>query len=60
MRKKALALLGLFAAAVFCSFLTGCNAVQNYSLQSYQGPLPMSDYRYVIPDAYGVPGATMR
>jgi len=49
--------LGLFASVAFCSLLTGCNSVQGYSLRSYQGPLPMEDYRYVTPETYGVPGA---
>jgi hypothetical protein len=56
MRKKVLA---LFAGVVLCSFFTGCNAVQSYSIRSYQGPLPMADYRYVNPEAYGVPTSTM-
>jgi hypothetical protein len=45
--------LVLFTAMSFV--LTGCTAVQNYSLRSYQGPLPIEDYRYVNPEAYGVP-----
>ena len=44
-----LALLGL------CLVLTGCNAVQGYSVRSYQGPLPISDYQYVNQESYGAP-----
>jgi hypothetical protein len=43
----------LFACVTFV--LTGCTAVQNYSIRSYQGPLPLEDYRYINPEAYGVP-----
>lgn len=43
------------------AFLTGCTSTQNsmqaYSIRSYQGPLPMADYEYVNPEAYGVPAA---
>lgn len=38
-----------------CVLFTGCTAVQNYSLRSYQGPLPLEDYRYINPEGYGVP-----
>ena len=35
----------------FLAFLmlasTGCESVKNYSINSYQGPLPMDDYRYI-------------
>jgi hypothetical protein len=50
MRKK---LFGLVAVSICCGFLVGCGSVQGYSLRSYQGPLPMSDYQYVNPDSYG-------
>jgi hypothetical protein len=57
MRKKLSGIIGLI---VVSSFLTGCNStqrnsVQGYSIRSYQGPLPMADYRYVNPEAYGIP-----
>jgi hypothetical protein len=59
MRKK---LFGLFAVCIFGpAFLSGCtsshNSVQSYSIRSYQGPLPMNDYRYINPESYGVPAA---
>ena len=51
--------LGMFALIAVCSTLTGCtspdNAMRNYSINSYQGPLPMDDYRKVNPESYGVP-----
>jgi hypothetical protein len=47
---KVLAMLGF---AAICLILTGCNAVQGYSVRSYQGPLPMGDYQYLNQDAYG-------
>lgn len=34
---------------------TGCNAIKNYSIRSYQGPLPLEDYRYMHEESYGVP-----
>ena len=41
--------------AVVVGFSTGCNSVKNYSIRSYQGPLPLEDYRYVHDETYGVP-----
>ncbi|HTG42893.1 MAG TPA: hypothetical protein VK633_00050 [Verrucomicrobiae bacterium] len=55
MRKKVLGMLGLLG---LCSVLTGCNAIQGYSVRSYQGPLPIADYQFINQDAYGVPTAT--
>lgn len=52
MRKQ---VLGLLALAVLCFAFTGCSTVQNYSIRSYQGPLPMEDYPYINPEAYGLP-----
>jgi hypothetical protein len=50
---------GLFAVIAASTFLTGCtspdNDMRNYSINSYQGPLPMEDYRRVNPESYGVP-----
>lgn len=51
--KKQIFALALLAVAGF--ILSGCTAVRNYSLRSYQGPLPMEDYRHVDPDSYGIP-----
>lgn len=48
MRNKFLGILGLIG---FCFILTGCNAVQGYSVRSYQGPLPMKDYQFLNSDA---------
>jgi hypothetical protein len=51
----------LFGWILFASvslMLGGCSAVQNYSIKSYQGPLPMEDYRHINPEAYGVPVTT--
>ena len=50
MRMKVLAMLGL---AAICLILTGCSAIQGYSVRSYQGPLPMGDYQYLNGEAYG-------
>jgi hypothetical protein len=47
---------GFFAA--ISMMLTGCSSIQNYSIRSYQGPLPMEDYRSINPVAYGIPVAT--
>lgn len=44
-----------FLFAAVCFVLTGCTSVQNYSLRSYQGPLPMEDYRFINAETYGVP-----
>lgn len=56
MIKKVAGIIGL---AVFATLFSGCtntqNSIQGYSIRSYQGPLPMADYRYVNPEAYGVP-----
>ena len=48
MRMKVLAMLGFAAISLI---LTGCNAVQGYSVRSYQGPLPLNDYQYLNQDA---------
>ena len=52
MKKKLFGWVLLFAVSFV---FTGCSAVENYSIRSYQGPMPMKDYRYVNPEAYGVP-----
>jgi len=44
MRMKVLAMLGF---AAICLIMTGCSAIQGYSVRSYQGPLPMGDYQYL-------------
>ena len=41
--------------ALVAGFSIGCNAVKNYSVRSYQGPLPLEDYRYMQEETYGVP-----
>ena len=48
-------LLGTACVFAFVALFTGCNAVQDYSIRSYQGPVPLADYRYVNPESYGVP-----
>lgn len=52
MRKN---LFGIAGLMLVCTLLTGCTAVQNYSIRSYQGPLPMADYQNVHMESYGVP-----
>ena len=47
--------VGSFLLALVAIAFTGCSTVQNYSLRSYQGPLPIEDYRWVDPESYGVP-----
>jgi hypothetical protein len=54
MKNKILATLALVG---ICLAFTGCNAVQGYSVRSYQGPLPMQDYQYLNQDSYGAPVA---
>lgn len=34
---------------------SGCTSVKNYSIRSYQGPLPLEDYKYMDEESYGVP-----
>lgn len=51
-------LLGLAGLVLVCSVLSGCTAVKNYSIRSYQGTIPLNDYRYVNPESYGVPATT--
>jgi hypothetical protein len=46
---------GIAGIMLLCTFLTGCTSIQNYSIRSYQGPLPMNDYQHVHMDTYGVP-----
>jgi hypothetical protein len=54
-----LKLLGMVGALLLCGFFTGCtspdNGMRSYSIQSYQGPMPMDDYRRINPETYGVP-----
>lgn len=52
MNKK---LISWVLLGVVAMVFTGCTSVQNYSLRSYQGPLPLEDYRYINTEAYGVP-----
>jgi hypothetical protein len=37
----------LWLAATASLFLTGCAEVRQYSINSWAGPLPMSDFTYV-------------
>jgi hypothetical protein len=54
MNKKFLGILGLLG---LCFVLTGCNAIQGYSVRSYQGPLPMNDYQFLNQNS--APGNTV-
>jgi hypothetical protein len=49
----------LVVRTIFCAallgVLSGCTSVTNYSLRSYQGPLPLDDYRFVDVHTYGSP-----
>jgi hypothetical protein len=49
----------MVGALLLCGFFTGCtspdNGMRSYSIQSYQGPMPMDDYRRINPETYGVP-----
>ncbi len=49
--KKNLFAWALLSAVVV--IFTGCASVQDYSLRSYQGPLPMGDYQHLNSDTYG-------
>ena len=40
-------LLVFLAGLVLLTVLAGCDTVERYSIQSYQGPAPMPDQRYV-------------
>jgi hypothetical protein len=42
-------------SAVLLGVFAGCTATTNYSLRSYQGPLPLEDYRFVNVHTYGAP-----
>ena len=41
--KRSVNAVGLLLAAGF--FGAGCNMIQDYSISSYQGPMPMNDMR---------------
>ncbi|MDX1950563.1 MAG: hypothetical protein SFY81_00170 [Verrucomicrobiota bacterium] len=41
---------------VFCFGLSGCANITDYSVTSYQGPLPMKDYDYVTVDGKPIVG----
>jgi len=45
--KRLHAVLGLLTGLGFVAILTGCDTVKRYSIQSYQGPMPMKDHGYV-------------
>jgi hypothetical protein len=40
-------LAALLWSAVLLGGATGCSAVRNYSVTSYQGPIPLEDTRYL-------------
>jgi hypothetical protein len=42
--KKTILLLAVAAAGLLAS---GCDSIRNYSVRSYQGPLPLTEYRYL-------------
>ena len=48
--KKIFGLLFICGASIL---LTGCSAVKNYSIRSYQGPMPLHEYQYMDTDSYG-------
>ncbi|MGV3775017.1 MAG: hypothetical protein ACO1QB_19120 [Verrucomicrobiales bacterium] len=50
--KKSILLLALAAVCVLSS---GCNAVRNYSVRSYQGPMPLSEYQFMEVTQHSVP-----
>jgi len=50
MRKK---IVGIFGLVGLSLVLTGCNAVQGYSVRSYQGPLPINDYQFLNAESTG-------
>jgi hypothetical protein len=51
--------LGIIGVAAVCGLFAGCttpdNSMRSYSIQSYQGPMPMHDLRQINPETYGVP-----
>lgn len=55
--KKIASLAGLLGLVLL---VNGCTTVQNYSLRSYQGPLPMDDYAHVNADSYGATAAVLK
>lgn len=52
MTKKVFGIAGLM---LVCAVFTGCTSLKNYSIRSYQGPLPINDHQSVAMDTYGVP-----
>jgi len=62
MSKKFSLLACLALIALVSSLGTGCSStqgsMQGYSIRTYQGPLPMTDYRRLNPEAYGASTAT--
>jgi hypothetical protein len=55
--KKIASLVALMGLVVL---VNGCTTVQNYSLRSYQGPLPMDDYTHISAESYGAPAAVLK
>jgi hypothetical protein len=50
--KKVAGFVGMIALVLLAN---GCTSIQNASLRSYQGPLPMGDLAYVNAENYGSP-----
>lgn len=50
--KKVAGFVGMIALVLLAN---GCTSLQNASLRSYQGPLPMDDLAYVNAENYGSP-----
>lgn len=46
----------LLALGAVLSF-TGCDSVKDYSIRSYQGPMPMTEYQWMTAQNYGVHSA---
>lgn len=55
--KKVVSLFGLLGLVLLTN---GCTAIQNYSLRSYQGALPMQDYAHVNEDSYGATASVLK
>jgi hypothetical protein len=55
MRKIVFGLFAIIATTIFTGCTSPDNGMRNYSINSYQGPLPMDDYQRVNPESYGVP-----
>ena len=45
----------MLAVAGVCLSTTGCNQIRNYSVRSYQGPMPLTEYEHMDASQHGVP-----